>query len=206
MDAAIKNMTAEFEDVKILMNQLSSLKKDERRIKRRLKTKQLNYTFLSDIVGLSKKDRKLTEPLFKFFKYLGINVHRAPDNDKGGVEDLRIFYADTLIIIEATSIEKGLATEGKLTQILKHIKIRQAEFPNYKVIGLSIINHEDNKHFTKRGIKQKYQDKTVKILKSHELCSVTTLTLLINFIKIKKGEITIDDFMRNLTSPGIYEI
>jgi len=206
MDATIKKVTADFEDVKTLMDELNSIKKNERRVKRRLKTKYLKYTFLSDIVGLSKKDKKLTEPLFLFFKNLGINIHRAPNKDKGGVEDLRVFYNDKLIIIEATSIENNRATEAKLTQILKHTKIRQDEFPNFKVIGLSIINHEDGKHFTKRVTKQNYQDKTIKILKSHELCSVTTLTLLINFVKIKRGETSVDDLMANLISPGIYEI
>jgi hypothetical protein len=147
MDAEIKKVTAKFDDVKILMDKLAEIKRDERKVKRRLKTKYLNYTFLSDIVGLSKKDKKLTEPLFKFFKHLQLNIQRAPNKDKGGIEDLRIFYDDKLIIIEATSIENDRAPEAKLTQILKHTKIRQAEFPNFKVIGLSIINHEDKKHF-----------------------------------------------------------
>jgi hypothetical protein len=205
MDKVIKEITSKFSEISVLMEQLKAIKTQERRAKRRLKTKIKEFEFLSEIVGLNMKHKKLTEPLFRYFKHLGVNVHRAPNNDKDGVEDLRLFYADKLILIEATSIKNDRADNAKLTQVNNHVPARQQEFSNLKVFGVSIINHQDNKLFNERVLKQNYQDSTVKILKSHNLTSVTTLTLLINFIMIKSGKRTVDELINNLISTGIYE-
>lgn len=201
-----KKITSEFEDIKVLKTQLADIKKQERRVRRRLKTQYNNYSFLSEIVGLSMKDKKLIEPLVKYFKHLGIIVHRAPDKDRGGIEDLRIFHKNKLIILEATSIDKDRATEAKLTQVLKHLNTRKSEHSPLNVSGLTIVNHEDEKPAHERILKQNYQASTLRILTSNNLTTTTTLTLLIAFINIKKGKMTADDLLEKLATPGVYEI
>ncbi len=206
MDKSFKKIIADFEEVKILMGQLQEIRRHERRIKRRLSTKLDKFEFLSEIVGLNQKDKKLTEPLLKYFKNNGLDVRRSPDKDKGGLEDMSIFYRDKLLIIEVTSTEKSLVPESKLTQILKHLNSRQNNLKTLEVSGLTIVNHEDLKPVNERVKKQGYQSRTLKILASNNLTTVTTLTLLVAFIKIKKGEMTVEDLITGLTTPGVYEI
>jgi hypothetical protein len=205
MHPILKKETAKFSEIKSLLEQLNAIKVQERRVKRRLNTKLQGFEFLSEIVDLDMKDKKLTNPLIKYFKSLGVTVHRPPNQDKDGIEDLRVFHKGKMLIIEATSIDKMVATESKLIQILKHVNIRQEENKNYKVFGVSIVNHQDNKPFNERMQKQNYNTRAIKILASNNLTTVSTLTLLNDFIKIKDGKMNVDELLDNLTSIGVYQ-
>lgn len=205
MHKKIKEATAKFNEIKTLIDQLHDIKIQERRLKRRLKTKLDLFEFLSEIVGLDMKHKKLTEPLFKYFKALGLNVHRPPHGDKLGKEDLRLFHGNKMLLIEATSIESNNAGEKKLTQILRHINGRQNEFSQYKVYGLTIVNYQDKIDFDKRNNIQEYTKDAINDLVSNSLTAVSTVKLLNDFIMIKSGQMSIDELINNLTSFGVYK-
>lgn len=205
MDKTIEKITSEFEEIKSVILKLKEVKKQENKFKRQLKTLKNKYTFLNEIIGIKIQSKELVNSIKKYFKELNLSIHDAPNNDKEGVEDLRLWVDGKLYIVEVTGSEKKIVTEKKSHQISKHINIRQKHYPNLKVIGLFIVNHDFETHFSKRAIKA-FEKRPIEIALNNNYTLTTTLTLFNAFILIKQGSMTVSDLIEGFENKGLYEI
>lgn len=198
MDIRIKRAISSFEDVSVLMLKLKEAKKIENRIKRRLKTKLMRYDFLDKIIGINTHKNELVYSIELFFKSLGLKTEGVPENL--GNEDMRIWFDNTLMIVEITGTKKN-STEDKTHQISKHIPERKSNYPSLDVKGLFITNHNNDVDVGKRS-KNPFTKRQGKFAKDHGYIITTTITLFFSYLSIKSGSMSLDDFKRNISTPG----
>ena len=202
-DKQFKQYTVEFQDIKLVMEKRKALKRQETRLRRKLKTLEIKYSFLHDLVAINASGEKIVKAISQYFKELGFN--KIEITEKYGEEDLRLFVDNKLFIIEATGTEKKDNNEGKAHQISKHIQLRQKEFSDIKVIGLFISNHDNKKPFNQRNQKS-FEKRLIEIAKSNGYTVTTTIDLLYAFINIKKGLLTTTELTEQLSLTGEFKM
>jgi hypothetical protein len=202
-DRELKKYTLDFDDVKSVINKRKALKRQETRLRRRLKRLESKYSFLKDLVGINASNTIITNAIKAYFMELGFNkIEIIPE--KSGIEDLRLWVDNKLFIIEATGTGNKDNNETKALQIIKHIPSRQRENPAFKVLGVFISNHDNKKPLNERNTKS-FDKRLIEFAESY--CTITTTIDLFNaFINIKKGLLTPNELIDKLTVFGELKI
>lgn len=121
-----------------------------------------------------------------------------------GEEDIRLWIDDKLVIMEVTGSKNAVPEDDKIFQITKHVPVRQHQYPNLKVFGSFIMNHDNLNTYEKRG---KPFDERINNFAKHSKISIITTTDLLNaFIKYKKGQIKPGDIIEGLCIPGVLKL
>lgn len=203
-NSLIRNYTTEFEDIVCVLTELKALRKKEMQLRRRLKTLKEKYSFIEELVGINNSGDKISSAIKAYFKAFGFNkIEIVPEKD--GKEDLRLWFDDKLLIIEATGTEKKDNNEGKAHQISKHIPLRQQEFPKFKVFGVFISNHDNKKIYNQRNPKS-FDKRLIQIAESHNYTVTTTVDLFNAFILFKKGRLMPKELIDKLCITGELKI
>jgi len=195
-DNELKVLTSDFNDIKVLLEKRDQIKRDDNKVRRRLRTQFNKYEFLKDIVDIGCKDDRLVNALVKYFKAVGfVKVENVDKKSKK--EDIRLWTDDSLIIFEATGVEKRNPNHGKAHSITRYVPIRQQENPNLKVYGCFIINHDNKKHYTNRNLKP-FDTDIKEIAIAHKYSLLTTIDLLNWFLELKKGTMSKDEILKRI--------
>ena len=202
-DKEFRELTKSFDDIQEIIVQKNLLKKEEGKLRRKLASLESKYSFLKDLVAIKGNSDKTSEAIKKYFKELGLKIEIVPE--KFGVEDLRLWFENKLVIIETTGTEKSDNSENKAHQISKHIPIRKQEYPNLEVYGLFISNHDNRKPFNERKEKS-FSKRVNEISESHAYTVTTTTNLLKAFLSIKNGDLTISELIEKLCATGEFKI
>lgn len=200
----IKKITADFEEIKTLINLRQKYLIQINKLRRQLKSQFRKYAFLEDLVGINSNGSTLVNSLIKYFHELGFK-HIENVDKKYKDEDIRLWHDDRLLIFEVTGIDTANPKDDKVHQISKHIPVRQEQNPNLKVFGVFVINHDNSKPFDKRE-KKIFREGLIDIAKAHKYTLVTTVDLLNAFISIKKGDLLPIDLIDALCITGKYRI
>jgi len=200
----LKKITSYFSDIKPLIIKRNDLLRQTNKVRRRLKTKVKEYLFLLDLVGIDSSGDALVNAVVDFFKALGFDKVENVDK-KYKDEDIRLWVNDILLIIEVTGIDTANPKYTKAHQISMHIPSRQAKYPNFKVFGAFVVNHDNKKYFTKRD-KKPFTKDINEIAQSHKYTLTTTVDLFNAFIQFKKGTLTSTDIIDKLCSTGELKI
>jgi hypothetical protein len=203
-DNLLKTYTKDFEDISCTLAEIKSLKRQEMRLRRKLKTLELKYSFLRELVGIDNEGETISLAVKKLFIELGFNnIQIIPE--KQGIEDLRLFVDNKLFIIETTGTEKEGHRQSKTNQISIHIPFRRKEFKDLEVIGLFITNHDNKKDFQKRN-KKPFPPKYKEVAKHNNYTITTTVDLFNAFILFKQGKITPSEIIDKLSETGEFKI
>jgi len=202
--AELKNITANFSEIKTLIERQNDLSRQTNKVRRRLKTQIDKYSFLADLIGIDSNGDRLVNALVDFFKALGFDKIENVDK-KYKEEDIRLWVDDVLLVIEITGIDNANPKDSKVHQISKHIPRRQAKFQNKKVFGVFIVNHDNKKHFSKRE-KKPFRKDICEIAESHNYTITTTVDLLNAFLHFKNGTLTQKDIVDKLCLKGELKI
>ena len=200
----LKKITSNFREIKPLINAQNDLVKQSNRIRRRLKTKLQNYKFLQNLVGVNASGSQLVNSVISLFKNLGFEKIENVDQ-KYRDEDIRLWHDDMLFIIEITGVDTPQPTDNKAHQISKHIPIRQMQYPDYKVVGLFIVNHNNKKEYSKRE-KKPFSERLINIAEYHKYTLITTVDLLKAFVRINNNHLKVLDFIQALCKTGEFKI
>ena len=200
----LKNITAEFLDIKPIIQEREEILKSLNKSRKRLKTKLKKNIFLTQMVGIGSNGGKLVDSIVKYFKELNIGKVENVDK-KYRDEDIRLWVDDLLLIFEITGIDTPNPKDDKAHQISKHIPIRQEQFSDKKVFGVFVVNHDNKRNFLKRNQKP-FNDRLIKIAKSHNYSLVTTVDLLKAFVLIKKDKMKPAELIKKLCLAGKFEI
>ncbi len=200
----LKNITSNFEDISPLIKQHKDLLKQTNKVRRRLKSRLDEYAFLFDLVGINSHSDRLVNAIVNFFKALNFKYVENVDK-KYKEEDIRLQVDDLLLIIEVTGIDKANPKYEKSHQISMHIQKRKIQYPNLKVFGLFIVNHDNKKHFLKRE-KKPFTKAIDEIAQSHNYTLTTSVDLLNAFIQFKKGILKPTEIIEKLCTTGELKI
>ena len=202
-NSELKIITSHFSDIKPLIDERNNLLRQTNKVRKRLKTRLEEYGFLKDMIDIDSHGTKLVNSIVKYFKTLGFK--KIENVDKNKDEDIRLWVDDKLIIFEVTGIDTPTPTDNKAHQISKHIQIRQKEYPDIKVSGLFIVNHDNKKHFLKRH-KTPFRKGLDEIARTNKYTLTTTIDLFNAFIKIKNGELTKEELVNKICLKGEMKI
>lgn len=194
-------ITKEFSEFEVLLNKQKTLKKEINKTNRKLKTLSQKYSFLSNIVDVNMGDDILEQYLKKYFKEIGFKDVRKIGK-KGGKEDLQIHFENELIIMEVTGIKGTHTTDRKTRQITKHLE--EKRISNENVYGLFIVNHDKETYFKNRN-ENPFSKEQIKYAVIAKYSLVTTIELVKGFIKVKMGELTINEFKEKLCYFGMVQ-
>lgn len=202
-DSQLKKITASFLEIEPLFAKKKKLLQEAKQIRRKLKNKLNEFSFLKTMVGINKKDKELEIAVKQCFDAFGFDkVERVADIFKE--EDLRVWYRNKLIIFEVTGKGKEQPEHDKIFQIDRHVPIKKQQFIDYEVYGGFIANHNSEKPFDQRH-KRPFDEKVNVLAKGSAISLLTTLDILNSFINFKKGKLTLDDFVTQMCKPGIFK-
>ncbi len=202
-DNIVKSYLRQFDDFVELKIKHDKIKKEYTSSRRKLKSLIEKYDFLTILVSIGSKDDDLENSFKEYVKSIGADKVELVGK-KFKEEDLRILFADRLILVEVTGNNKLTQKDDKSLQVLKHIPKRQNANPNLKVSGLFVVNHDNEKHFTKRH-KNPFDKRLKDLASANNICLVTTTQLLNEFIALKKNKLKPEDLLTKLSSPGLFE-
>jgi len=203
-NSQLKKITASFLDVEPLFKKKKKLLQEARQTRRKLKTKLNEYSFLKTLVGLEIKDKELELAVKECFESFGFDkVEWVAQAFKE--EDLRVWYGNKLIIFEVTGKGGEQPSHEKIFQIDRHVPIKKKQFKEYEVHGGFIANHHSKISFDQRH-KKPFDEKVNVLAKGSEISLLTTVDILNSFIKFKTGKLTLDDFVTQLCTPGIFKV
>ena len=203
-ESELKNITSKFYEIKPIIKEREAILKSLNKTRRKLKTKLTKYSFLSQMVGIESNGEKLVDSVMVFLKEL--NIGRVENVDKKYLdEDIRLWVEDLLLIFEITGIDTPNPKDDKAHQISKHIPIRKEQFPDKKVFGVFVVNHDNKKSFLNRN-KRPFSDRLIRIAKGHKYTLMTTIDLLNAFRLIKTDKMKPAELIEKLCSTGRFKI
>lgn len=188
----------DFEEVKALKIKLKEAKKEVQKSRRRLITLENKYKFLSEIVDINSKNKELIKSVKAYFKEIKLKHQEV---DKQGKEDFGVWHKNKLILVEVTGTKNAVLSQDKTHQISKHINIRQSAFPNLNVSGLFICNHDSETQYNLRE-QNPFPKDTIEIASHNKYSLITTVSLVSAFLKLKRGEITLDTLVDTISTYG----
>lgn len=98
------------------------------------------YKFLNDL--LTETSEELVQAICKYFEWLGFTEVKAIDGSEDVLrEDIQIIDNEKMYIIEVKGIG-GTSTDSECTQVAKHRRRREKEYPNKIIIPIYIVNHQ----------------------------------------------------------------
>lgn len=200
----LKSISSAFKDISPLIQEREELLKLLNRNRRKLRTKHNKYNFLRQVVDENSCGNELVNAIVLLLKDLGIG--KVENVDKKYLdEDIRLWVDNLLLIFEVTGIPTENPKDDKVHQISKHIPIRKTQNPNKNVFGVFVVNHDNKKHYLKRT-KHVFSQRLVNIAESHQYVLITTVDLLKAYCLIKDNEMTTDEFIKKLCTPGVFKI
>lgn len=205
---------SEYEKILLEISEISNLvsakkeaKKAINRLNRRIATIEKNYSFLSEIVAIGNHDKDLEYSLKKYFKSLGIynRVDWLPKS--GNNEDLRIWTDECVIIVDSNGNNNTTLKSAHIHKVSKYMALgaKVKSMNGFTRRGLVVVNHDKSKHYSMRSKTPFTDAKEVEYAEINNIGLVTTVQLLKGYIKVKTGEITLDEFHRRITLNGIIE-
>jgi len=198
-------ITSQFDDIREQLDHFNQIKSEYAKRRRRLKTLIGKYFFLKDIVDVESKSERLRGGLKEYFMAIGFDrVELVPE--KLGIEDMRLWIQDKYILVEITGRNKATCDDKSAHDISKHIPLNKNKYPQYKVSGLFIVNHDSKKNFSHRFKNPFNNTNVIEIAKSHHYTLTTTIDLLYAFVEIKLGRLTIEKFVDQLCSFGEFNL
>ena len=203
-NSQLKKITASFLDIEPLFRKKKKLLQEARQTRRRLKTKFNEYSFLKTLVGVEIKDEILEIAVKDCFDAFGFDKVDCIGKEFKE-EDLRVWYQNKLIIFEVTGKGKEQPSHDKIFQIDRHVPIKKEKFKDYEVYGGFIANHNCIKPFDERH-KKPFDEKVNVLAKGSGISLLTTVDILNSFINFKKGKLTLDDFVTQLCTPGVFKV
>ena len=200
----LKHITAEFEDIKPLIDKRDDLLKQTNRVRRQLKTKLSQYEFLKQLVDIGASDTTLDKALKAYFNSLGFSrVDCVGKRFKE--EDVRLWTENKLIIFETTGSKNIAPTDDKVFQIFKHVPVRQSQNPNLKVFGVFVFNHDNLKPFDRRT-RNPFDKRAETFALAHGFTVTTTIDLFNAYLDIQKSLLKPEELIEHLCSPGVFKI
>lgn len=198
------SITKDFLDVKPLLVEHKQAQKSMRKADRKLKTVIAKYSFMQDVVGINSNDTLLSNAIKLLLKSAGFEKveHFESIRIRPKREDLRAWDGDDVFIIEVKGLNKVNPAYNDLIQVFKYFKENQKRLIDKKVYGLSIINHNNEVHVSKR--KQTFKDaEREKDISHAEVGFMSTYDLLIAFWRLKTGKMTFGDFKNSFKKIGL---
>lgn len=201
-DKSVRQLTSRFRETKELIAEHNILKRQLKKIDRKLLTLENKYKFLSDIVSIGGHDTVIELATKKLLKSAGFREVKHLKNVRPKREDLQVWCEDCLILIECKGTYKTVPPDHEVGQIKKYIDHRKnivrSTLPVY---GLTVINHDFNKPHDKRNTNPFGKYKNEYALGS-SYGMITTSELLNGFILLKNGDIDFETFKRFLLKTG----
>lgn len=199
MDKAFFEVTSKFPEIDDLLTQSRTLKNQLNKVARRLRTKRTEYDFLQKLVWEFSYDNVLVDSLYSLFSNIGFNTKKlAGDNE----EDLQIQLNDELILIEAKGDKSENTSYKGLDQIARYVVRRREENKDAEIYGIYIVNHHLKQSDYKKRNPKAFGSDMLKDAGASKIGLLTTIDLLSGYVKLKRDEISIDDFGNNLKSFG----
>jgi len=199
----LRQITKDFNEVKILISEHKSISKQLRKVDRKLQTIESKYKFLTDIVSVDGKDAIIEKSAKLLFKSAGFKQVRHLVNVRPKREDLQIWCDDCLILVECKGTYRSVPDDKELSQIKKYIDHRsniiKSKIP---VFGLTVINHDNSKLYQKRN-KNPFDKSKQEYAIASQYGIVTTTELLEGFVLLKNNIITFDTFKQKLKQFGV---
>ena len=193
------NITSSFDDVSSLLLEIKKAKANQNKLRRRLKTKVLKYSFLKDIIDINCSATKLTKAVKQYLKEIGLQ--KVILKEKSGEEDLQIWVDNRLILVEVTGTKGNAHKDSKTTQIAKHIPVKQEQYPDVKVSGLFISNHDFVKPVTDRN-RTPFTLEQINFARTSSYTLTTTRDLLLLYIEYRRGNITTQEIINRICTFG----
>jgi hypothetical protein len=192
-------ITSRFKDVSELLIEIKKAKAVQNKLRRRLKTKILKYLFLKDIVDINCSAERLTKAVKKYLKEIGLEKVILKENS--GEEDLQIWFEDRVILVEVTGTKSGTHKDSKTIQISKHIPVKRELYPDLKVSGLFISNHNFDKPFNQRN-ENPFSSEQINFARTGSYTLATTIDLLALYGDYRRGKITTQEIINRFCNFG----
>jgi len=191
--------TKEIPEIKEQLKELAFIRNEIKKHQRRLKSLNIKYDFLYNIIKIGSTGVLLEESLRKYFLAIGYKnvVHTGKDNKKA---DIEIRYGNKVILIECKGIIRPTPSEAEVLQISK-FKHRINE-PGKRIFGIFIVNHDNKKIFRTRN-KNPFDDQKNEDAKSGEYGLITTVDLFDYFIDFKKNKLSFAKLNKILCEYGL---
>lgn len=191
-------------NISTLIAKIKQLKKQLNSVNRKIDTIYKNHSFLLKIIGENVNDHDLEYQLKLFFKSVG---YKKVDllKKRTQKEDLRIWNNNTIILTETTGFKNETIKSSHLVKIKTCIDFadKYTIMKGYTIRGLVIVNHDFNKHYTKRKENPFANEMDLHSANKNNITAITTVDLLKGFIKLKIGDINFDTFNNTITKNGI---
>lgn len=201
----IEDTISKFSEGETLLNRKAELTRELKRVRRRLKTMKSEYSFLKDMLeATSGEDFELY--MVKYFKSLNFYdkvVHTGNHSEK---EDIQLWLGNHILLIETRNTETRNPNKDDIGQLewRKHQNKKSLEFKGYSLFYTMVFSHQskyDIKSRKKNPLHGDIKDKLIADGNSF----VTAIDLFDAFIKIKRNELTLEDFNKKLNQVGLVE-
>ncbi len=200
-DKEFLKITKSFPDVSDEVERVNSIKKELRLATRRVRTLKNKYGFLQELVDIKTHDDRLDSSLKSFFNDLGYTDVRKVGK-KFKREDLQVWTGSKLLVIEAKGITRPTPKDHECEQVAKYMRLRRLKIKDKDIFGLFVVNHDNQKYFTKRN-PTPFDKQKVEYAEAGEYGLTTTVDLLTAFFLIKTGKLTFEEFENKICSTGL---
>ena len=199
---------AEIPEIKTLLEQRKHITAQLRKVRRRIVTKSKEYAFLVNMVMPNNDDQYALEKALKeYFIAIGYEKNKVKWLGKhSDREDLQLHGGHRITMIEAKNVSKDNIKQSDITQ--PHFRIEllknNPEFKGKELHGLIIANCENAIPIMKRK-KIPLDKNKVEYLANAGYGFVTTQELVLIFLSFKAGDISLEEFDRQLHQIGVIE-
>lgn len=189
-----------------LLKTCKEQKKAVRRTQAKLKREAERYSFLGEM--LSETGNALPLTLIRFFKSAGYKKVHCVDSirlkeRKNKAEDIHIHHNSDLIICEVTSSkDNGNPPNAKCSVVSNYVANAKTVFAGKNIHGLLIINSWSEQLILVKRNKMPFNTEQIETAKNMGHGLTTTKQLINGYIRLKRGEITFDDFHNKLLKSG----
>jgi hypothetical protein len=199
----LRNITKDFEEVKTLIEEHNVLKKKIRNVDRKLKTVETKYEFLSDIVSIGGHDTIIESAAKKLFKNIGFSDVRHLVKARPKREDLQVWCDDCIIIVECKGTKSEHPPNDEIGAVKKYVEYRKSKLQSLlPIFGLTIINHDNRKHFQKR-ILNPLDTYKIEYVIAQQFSVILTTELVKGFLLVKNNIISFEQFKNKIKQHGL---
>ena len=199
----LRKITKDFEEVKELIAEHRILKKEIRKVDRKLITIETKYDFLAEIVSIDGNSTTIEIATKKLFKNAGFTEVRYLVNPRQKREDLQIWCEDCIIIVECKGLKAIHPSLDEICAVKKYIDFRKNKILSHlPIFGLTVINHDNSKHFQQR-IKNPIDTFKIEYVIAQKFSVILTTELVKGFLLLKNKIITFEYFKNKIKQHGL---